>query len=248
MNLSTKEYLAKWLWRVGGPHWVSTRTAKDRFQKLIEMSALDEQLQKIRALNSTKSMLHPDVLVLLNELTRVTRGSVLELGAYIGGATIAIAAGLDRNRRFMSVEIGGRHDHPTHGSSDIFGDLLRNLADTHLDRRVKVLNADAHLPETFREVERGLAGKKIGLLIIDSDGRVDEDLGLYGNLCRRNCIIVLDDYVSRDDASGLEHVYSGYRPDKSRTIKQAVDALVSGGRLVEFGVYGWGTWFGRLSK
>jgi predicted O-methyltransferase YrrM len=212
------------------------------------MSALDERLQNIRALNNTKSMLHPDVLALLHELARVTRGSVLELGAYVGGATIAVSAGLEGHRRFVSVEIGGRHDHPTHESSDIFGDLLRNLAEAHLDHRVKVLNADAHLPETFREIERGLDGRKIGLLMIDSDGRIDEDLALYKKLCRPDCVIVLDDYVSSDDASGLEHVYSGYNPDKSRTVKQTVDTLVSNGYLVEFGVYGWGTWFGRLSK
>ena len=49
------------------------------------------ELEKIR---HKHSMLHIDVLLLLYYFAKTTAGSVLEIGSYLGGGTIAAAWGL----------------------------------------------------------------------------------------------------------------------------------------------------------
>src|SRR5688572_585275 len=73
-------------------------------------------------LNDGLSMLHPDVLALLYHFAAYADGPLLEFGPYVGGSTIAMARGMvdgARKLRIVSVEIGGKYDHPHYPTSDI---------------------------------------------------------------------------------------------------------------------------------
>jgi hypothetical protein len=52
----------------------------------------------------------------------------------------------------------------------------------------------------------------------------------YGDLLDDVCWLVIDDY---------------FGPAKAAPLRTQLDALVSEGRLVPFGYYGWGTWVGQ---
>ena len=190
-------------------------------------------------------MLHEDVLIILRYLAHMTRGAIVEFGSYVGGSTIALAQGIRHKRPFVSVELGGAHSHPVIGSDDIFADLQRNVRDSGVTGKVALINADARAPATKDAIRRAIGSKKIGLLVVDTDGLVDRDLAIYAPLCARGCILVLDDYVATDTASGLAHTYPGYSPHKSDIVRETVDRMVAAGEVIPFGVYGWGTWIGR---
>jgi predicted O-methyltransferase YrrM len=64
----------------------------------------------------------------LNTSTNVNE--CLEVGAYIDGATIAMAMGVrdsGAEKRIISIERGCRVDHPRVGTKDSFKDLRKNL-------------------------------------------------------------------------------------------------------------------------
>jgi predicted O-methyltransferase YrrM len=193
------------------------------------------------------SMLHFDVLVLLYGLAGSTAGAIVEIGAYVGGATVAMAYGKPPERRLISLEIGGAHDHETLPSRDIFLDLQRNLLRSDVFDQVLALNADARDPEMRSLIGRMIAGTGIGLLVIDADGDVARDLANFRPYLRPGCVLAVDDYFSEDHQPDSVHCYPGYARNKDHSIKPAIDALVAAGVLVPFGLYGFGTWFGRLA-
>ena len=100
---------------------------------------------------------------------------------------------------------------------------------------VTLIKGHSFKPETIAAIEGALAGEKIGLLIIDADGRVQRDLNCYARHLAGNCWIVIDDYFGP--------------PSNKKVVstKAEVDALVGAGSLMTLGYYGWGTWVGRRS-
>ncbi len=48
---------------------------------------------------------------------------------------------------------------------------------------------------SVKDVERALAGRKIGLLMIDADGHVDWTLNLFARHLTDNAIVIIDDYA-----------------------------------------------------
>src|SRR3954469_3737060 len=86
------------------------------------------ELEKIR---HKHSMLHIDVLLLLYYFARTTTGSILEIGSYLGGGTIAATWGVrdsGQHRRLISIEPGGACVHPRLPTKNILKDLKKNLA------------------------------------------------------------------------------------------------------------------------
>ena len=85
-------------------------------------------------------MLSADMLAILSGAAAATRDAIIEFGPYIGGSTIAIGQGLQHEHRlFISIEKGGRHEHPTLGTTDILAALSANISRYRLDRSVLVL-------------------------------------------------------------------------------------------------------------
>jgi predicted O-methyltransferase YrrM len=193
--------------------------------------------RELENLKKSLSMLHTDVLMLLYALASVVDSGILEFGPYVGGSTIAIARGLQRSGRrlpFVSVEVGGRHDHETLPSLDILADLRRNLEQHGVSDLNRIVVGRSNEEHVLTEIRRTFADLGVGLWMIDADGLVGRDFTNYLSLCRPRCLLVIDDYIS----------FGG--PEKIDGTRTAIHEAVSAGRLRPIGVYGWGTWIGQV--
>jgi cephalosporin hydroxylase len=68
---------------------------------------------------------------LIYYFAKTIAGSILEIGSYLGGATIAAAMDTrdsGQRRTIISIEAGGRFDHPRLPTKCIVKDLKKNLA------------------------------------------------------------------------------------------------------------------------
>jgi predicted O-methyltransferase YrrM len=178
------------------------------------------------------SMLYPEALAKLTELARETRGGIVELGAYIGGSTVALATGNQRRFRHAVIECGGSHNHPTLGSADIIADWKLNVDRFGFADAVKLVQGYGYDRAVQKAVIRH--AKHIGLLFMDADGFIAPPLKAFARYMRPDCILALDDYW----APGAEEKESAVRP--------FVDAQIAAGRLVPISLEG-GTWFGRVN-
>jgi predicted O-methyltransferase YrrM len=192
------------------------------------------ELEKIR---HKHSMLHIDVLLLLYYFAKTTMGSILEIGAYVGGGTIAAAWGVrdsGRHRNIISIEPGGACVHPRLPTKNILKDLKKNLAKHGLSDRVTLMEGLSREKGIVAAVRDMLPPGSVDLLIIDADGDVKRNLDLYGSLLSENCWVVLDDYYCPAPGS------------KDVIVRPQVHALVAAGQLETLGFYGWATWVGRM--
>ena len=202
-------------------------------RKLIEYrhaKALHHQLMKA----ADHSMLDIDVLILIYHFAKVTEGSVLEIGSFLGGSTIAAGLGArdsGRQKMIISIERGGRLKDHRLASKDIFKDLKKNLAHVGLLNAVTLINGSSFEASTISAVREVTAPGEIGLFIFDADSNVLRDTDCYGDRLANRCWVVIDDYFSAADKGG--------------PIRAQVDELVAARRLVTLGFYGWGTWIGR---
>jgi predicted O-methyltransferase YrrM len=191
---------------------------------------------RLEKVGRTASMLHMDVLLLIYHFAKITAGNILEIGAYIGGSTIAAAFGAaesGRTKNFISIEPGGRLKHVRIPSRNIFKDLKKNLARFGVLENVSLINGRSFEETTISAVRHTLGHDEVGLFIFDADNNVRRDLDCYGDLLADNCWLVIDDY---------------FGPAKAAPLRAQVDELVSSGRLIPFGYYGWGTWIGRWHR
>jgi predicted O-methyltransferase YrrM len=202
---------------------------------------LGELGQKISALNKI-SMLHFNVLCLLFLFSKYRSGNVLEIGPYIGGSTIAMALGKEAagaNAKIISIEAGGQYpEHPDIPSNDIIGDLKKNLREFAMTDRVEILEGHSNA-EHILKTAAALLNKnqdKAGVLFIDADGNIMRDINNYKQFLAKDCILVVDDYVSTEFHN------------KDVMTREAIDGLKNRGFIIEFGVYGWGTWVGQFNE
>jgi four helix bundle protein len=182
------------------------------------------------------SMLHLDVLLLIYHFAKICFGSILEIGAFVGGATIAAAFGVrdaDRQKKLIAIEPGGSVKHKRLGTRNILRDLERNLARHHVSDMVTLIKGRSFVPETISAVHQALGSDEIGLLILDADAGKRRDIDCYRDKLAEGCWMVIDDYAGVD--SNVKNAPS--RAD--------VDALVAAGALEPLGFYGWSTWIGR---
>jgi len=195
-----------------------------------------EVRQRLEKVGRETSMLHMDVLLLIYHFARFGAGNVLEIGPYIGGSTIAAAFGAREagtQKKTITIEAGGSLKHFRLSSRNIIKDLKKNLARFGVAEDVILINGRSSDEAIISEVHHCLSSREISLFIFDAGNNVRRDLDCYGDLLNDGCWVVIDDY---------------FGPAKAAPLRAQVDALVSEGRLVPFGYYGWGTWVGQWQR
>src|SRR5256886_11927945 len=180
------------------------------------------------------SMLGIDALVLIDHFAKLSAGNILEIGAYVGGATIAIAMGArdsGMEKKIISIERGARVDHPRLATKDSFKDLKKNLKRFGFLDRVTLINGRSFEPNTVATVREMCGPSEIGLFVFDADANVRRDIDCTSDLFAPRCWIVIDDYLGGTD--------------NTPPLRAQVDQLVTAGRLQRLGFFGRGPAFGR---
>jgi predicted O-methyltransferase YrrM len=183
-----------------------------------------------------ESMVHLDVLALTYHLARICRGSILEIGAFRGGTTVAAAWGVRDAReakKLITIEPGGRLRKHQLATRNILRSLRRNLARQGVAERVTIVEGHSFEPEVVAAVHRALDADQVGLLILDADANCKRDINRYGPKLMDGCWLIIDDYGGSADNS------------KVSPTKRQVDELVNSDQLLPLGYYGFGTWVGR---
>ena len=194
------------------------------------------QLVKVR---DKYSMLHLDVLLLIYHFAKICSGQIVELGALVGGATIAAAWGVrdsGKSKIIIAVEPGGSVKHDRVGTKDIFRDLERNLARQRVTEMVTSIKGRSAKPATISAIHEKLGSREIGLLILDADGAVQRDIDCYRDKLADGCWMIVDDYAGPP---------TNIKVTRTRA---DVDSLVESGHLEPLGFYGWSTWVGRWRR
>jgi predicted O-methyltransferase YrrM len=192
--------------------------------------------QKLQKMGREHSMLHLDVLTLIYHFSKICAGDVLEIGACLGGSTIASAFGVrdsGQRKTIVTIEPGGRFDHRRLPTKNILKDLKKNLTRSGVADLVTLIEGHSWKDETVAAMRQRLQPGRVGLLIIDADGNVKRDLDHYRDFLAGGCWVVIDDY------------YMPGAESKDVLTKSQVNDLVAAGQLQPLGLYGWGTWVGR---
>jgi predicted O-methyltransferase YrrM len=212
-----------------------TNQVLELLRKLMEYRS-DEVRHRLEKVGRAASMLHMDVLLLIYHFARFTPGNIMEIGPYVGGSTIAAALGARESgtlKKIISIEAGGSLKHFRLSSRNIIKDLKKNLARFGVADDVTLINGRSFDAATISEVRQVMGSGEVGLFIFDADNNVRRDLDCYGDVLADHCWLVIDDY---------------FGPAKAAPIRAQVDGLVSEGRLLPFGYYGWGTWIGQWQR
>jgi len=191
---------------------------------------------KLLKIRDKYSMLHLDVLILIYHFAKICPGNILEIGAFVGGATIAAAFGVrdsGTRKKLIAIEPGGRVKHKRLGTRNIFRDLQRNLARQRVSELVNTIKGRSFDPATIAAVNTTLGADKVGLLILDADAAKRRDIECYCDRFADRCWMVIDDYYGTDTNT------------KITPSRADVDALTTAGYLQPVGFYGWSTWVGR---
>ncbi len=191
---------------------------------------------KLLKIRDKYSMLHLDVLILIYHFAKICDGNILEIGAFIGGATIAAAFGVRDSgiqKKIISIEPGGSVRHSRLGTRNILRDLERNLARQGVSEMVTTIKGRSFDPRTVSTVSEILSTDKVGLLILDADAAKRRDIECYREKFTKNCWLVIDDY------------YGAEANSKITPSRADVDSLTTAGWLEPLGFYGWSTWVGR---
>jgi phosphinothricin acetyltransferase len=191
---------------------------------------------KLLKIRDKYSMLHLDALILIYHFAKNCAGSILEVGAFVGGATIAAAFGVrdsGARKKFITIEPGGSVKHKRLGTRNILRDLERNLVREHVSELVTLIKGRSFASATVSAVNAELGPSKFGLVILDADAAKRRDIECYSDKFLDGCWMVIDDYYGVDANAKI----SPSRAD--------VDALTATGYLEPLGFYGWSTWVGR---
>jgi Methyltransferase domain len=182
------------------------------------------------------SMLHLDALILIYHFAKICSGAILEIGAFVGGATIAAAFGVldsGQKKKLIAIEPGGSVKHKRLGTRNILRDLERNLAREHVANLVTLIKGHSFKADSIFAVREALGSEQVGLLILDADAAKRRDIECYHDKLAKNCWMVIDDYYGAD------------ANEKITPSRADVDALTAAGWLEALGFYGWSTWVGR---
>jgi hypothetical protein len=135
-----------------------------------------------------------------------------------------------------SIELGGAYSHTTMGTDDIVRDLRRNIENYGVSHFVKVIEGNSRAPLIVQQVHDQGPAEGFGLIFMDTDGKIHEDFELYKDRLKPRAYLVLDDYF----APGA--------PNKVGPTRKGIEKLENSGLVECMGIYGWGTWVGRLTR
>lgn len=183
------------------------------------------------------SMLSAETLRAIHLLSRTCRDAIVEIGAYVGGAT-AVILDATRARRNLVVTIEEPVAHLTHPqipTHDTVEDLHANIRSLGLAREGHhVIPGASFEAWVLGTLHHRLLGQRVGLLVWDADACVDRDLIFLAPWLAPGAMLVIDDYVAGEG--------------KSVRISAVVDDFVRRGILEPAAYLPWGTWFGRLRR
>src|SRR4029434_1799993 len=151
---------------------------------------------------------------------KVCSGAILEIGAFIGGATIAAALGVrdsGQEKKLIAVEPGGSVKHKRLGTRNILRDLERNLARERVANMVTLVKGQSFKPETISAVRQAFGSDQVGLLILDADAAKRRDIDCYRDKLTDGAWTVIDD------------IYGADTNEKITPSRADVDALVDVG-------------------
>jgi predicted O-methyltransferase YrrM len=194
---------------------------------------IHSELMKIR---DKYSMLHLDVLILIYHFAKICAGHILEIGAFVGGATIAAAFGVrdsGQKKRLIAIEPGGSVKHKRLGTRNIVRDLERNLAKEGVANWVTLIKGHSFKAQTTTAVDQAVGPDQVGLLILDADAAKRRDVDCYRQRFADGCWLVIDD------------IYGADSNEKITPSRADVDALIDAGLVEPLGFYGWSTFVGR---
>lgn len=179
------------------------------------------------------SMLDRPVLERLQKHASEVDGGIMEIGAYVGGSTIALASGHQGRVRHAVIDCGGSYrEHQYLPSDDILRDWRANVSAFGVADHVRLFAGWSTDSRVFRPAIAHSGS--IGLFFFDGDGRCAEQFAIFARYMRPGCVVVLDDYVTDEGGKG-------------DLVKPWIDEMTSrdvlvGGELVD------DTWFGRIGK
>lgn len=187
-----------------------------------------------QALKDACSMLHTDVLILLNIMSMRTSGNLLEVGPYLGGSTIALASGLEEGsgRKVVSIEAAQGFGHPDFPSENIIRDLRKNLETWGQIHKVEIVEGFSRETPIVDRVHNLLPPRTVSVCFLDADGHPEKDLQYYEDLLETGAYVLVDDFMSPGS-------------DKGDSTREEIRRLEEAGKVFPYGIYGWGTWVGR---
>ena len=185
------------------------------------------------------SMLHPEALDVIMFFASKVAGGILEIGTYIGAASIALGYAkkhLNKNiSQFTSIEVGGKHlNHPHIPSKDILQDFEKNTKNYEVRDSIDLVIGKSSDAKVKQEIASNFKESSIKLLIIDSDGGIDDVMQSFFKFLSEDCYLILDDYAVRNN-------------DKSKRVTKLLDNWSRSGCVKPFGVAGYGTWVGQIN-
>ena len=185
------------------------------------------------------SMLHPEALDVIMFFASKVVGGILEIGTYIGAASIALGYAkkhLNKNiSQFTSIEVGGKHlNHPHIPSKDILQDFEKNTKNYEVRDSIDLVIGNSSDAKVKQEIASKFKESSIKLLIIDSDGGIDDVMQSFFKFLSEDCYLILDDYAVRNN-------------DKSKRVTRLLDNWSKSGCVKPFGVAGYGTWVGQIN-
>ena len=191
------------------------------------------------------SMLGTETLLMLRAFAIEARGAIMEVGPYVGGSTIALLQGVgaSRPKTVVSIDCGGAYlEHPTMPSADIHADWHANLAAAGYAGRAHLSRGFANTPATAADAVAALGGERIGLIFIDANGFVWQNLRFLVEHLADDCLLVCDDVTNLLEPDDPEQNI------KFGPTRQSLADGVEAGVIEHYGTFMWGTWFGRCTR
>jgi|688.fasta_scaffold348239_1 predicted O-methyltransferase YrrM len=203
---------------------------------------LDYKADLIQQLNAI-SMLNEESLRVLYYLGSKSK-TILEFGPYIGGSTIAIAKGnkfsIFKKFLFNTIELGGANvEHAHLPSHNILEDLNTNLSKFQVAGKVNIIQGLSANWNSVQMCESLLNGRKFDMVLMDSDGFIEENIAAYKKFFKKEVYLILDDF---------ERVENEDPFSKANNVNKWVQTNLKNGRLTEHAILKWSTWFGKYRK
>lgn len=197
----------------------------------------DPLVMRLKAFK-TDSMLAVETLVLMHGFALEARGAILEIGAYAGGGTLALAlaARATGASPVICVDRGGSYLGNEHRLADIEAAWHGNLDRHGLAAHARLIVGNTGSDDCRAQIREALAGGQLRLICVDADGFVWSHLAGLADLIAPDCLLMVDDLAPPDPA----------RPKRGRTRLAMADALAAGA-VVTYAQVPWSTWFGRAT-